>query len=408
VKSLSTKRQVQQAVKELNSRLTVADVVASTGLSPLEITPELNALAAQTRASLEVTNAGEIYYCFPANLTYTFFAERLKKVIFAAALGLIKAVFYVLKLSFGIMLIGSLIIIFGIILLYQTMFASWFGNTETVGKIWGDFFALLKTCVFRNLITFKSGATSDGSPKQQGFLLDCFSFLFGDGNPNEHIEEERWKMIAQVIRLNEGVIVSEHLAPYTGRDASDLPTIFQVLAKFGGQAILSPSGQLLYVFPSMIQRSTNVTYAFMPSSVTEHAFHFSNLTKEQMMPVITLAAGNFLGAVMIFTVVHAHLDARLPLWFTALCVYATLFIVFPAVRWVLYKYMNNKIRERNARVAYYEEELGRPDETLQLKLKEAEAIRQESYAITDSTKVVYRTNKDYLEQAVDELGDIAQ
>ncbi|KAM3713487.1 hypothetical protein ACB098_01G261700 [Castanea mollissima] len=45
---------------------------------------------------------------------------------------------------------------------------------------------------------------------------DCFifSFVFGDGEPNQGIEEERWKLIGQYISSNGGVVTAEELAPY--------------------------------------------------------------------------------------------------------------------------------------------------------------------------------------------------
>ena len=50
------------------------------------------------------------------------------------------------------------------------------------------------------------------------FMMNCFSFLFGDGQPNANLEERKWQLIAQVIKANNGVVTAEQLAPYTGAD----------------------------------------------------------------------------------------------------------------------------------------------------------------------------------------------
>ncbi|GKC64882.1 hypothetical protein Tco_1097480, partial [Tanacetum coccineum] len=46
------------------------------------------------------------------------------------------------------------------------------------------------------------------------FIEPVFSFVFGDGDPNEGIEEQRWKFIGQYIGSLGGVVTAEELAPY--------------------------------------------------------------------------------------------------------------------------------------------------------------------------------------------------
>ncbi|KAL3634405.1 hypothetical protein CASFOL_021459 [Castilleja foliolosa] len=41
-----------------------------------------------------------------------------------------------------------------------------------------------------------------------------FSYVFGDGDPNQGIEEKRWKMIQLYIALNGSVVTAEEIAPY--------------------------------------------------------------------------------------------------------------------------------------------------------------------------------------------------
>ena len=46
------------------------------------------------------------------------------------------------------------------------------------------------------------------------FLEAVFSFLFGDGSPNEDFEMRRWHAIGSAIASNKGIIIAEQVEPY--------------------------------------------------------------------------------------------------------------------------------------------------------------------------------------------------
>jgi hypothetical protein len=52
-----------------------------------------------------------------------------------------------------------------------------------------------------------------------GFFESVFSYVFGDGNPNADIEQQRLQLLASVIRSAGGAVTAEQLAPYL----DDLP-----------------------------------------------------------------------------------------------------------------------------------------------------------------------------------------
>lgn len=56
-------------------------------------------------------------------------------------------------------------------------------------------------------------------PEEMGLLESIFSYVFGDGNPNQGLEEQRLQLVAQMIRDNNGAVTAEQLAPYC--DAPD-------------------------------------------------------------------------------------------------------------------------------------------------------------------------------------------
>jgi hypothetical protein len=55
--------------------------------------------------------------------------------------------------------------------------------------------------------------TAEGPGDELGFLEAVFSFLFGDGHPGPS-DDERWQVVAGLIRRQEGVIVPEEVVPY--------------------------------------------------------------------------------------------------------------------------------------------------------------------------------------------------
>ncbi|MBI2809824.1 MAG: hypothetical protein HYX67_03190 [Candidatus Melainabacteria bacterium] len=206
------KRQIIKAIKDLDNRVTVADVVATTGLSLNEVTEELNSVAAESQATLDVTNVGEVFYNFPQNFAMAYYAQGVKRVLLNLCNSIFKAVFFLFRISFGVTLLLSFLFIFGSFLLVQTVIAAGMGASQDVGVMWADFANLLKRVAMQDIVLWKKQEAVEVEPQtgksRQGFLLDCYSFLFGEGNPNEHIAEERWKLLAQVIRLNEGIIIS--------------------------------------------------------------------------------------------------------------------------------------------------------------------------------------------------------
>lgn len=92
-------------------------------------------------------------------------------------------------------------------------------------------------------------------------LEAIFSFLFGDGNPNEDLEHRRMKAVTSLIRHNKGVVIAEQVQPYldTCLLESKAPQrdgyfthqgyMVSIVRWFEGRIESSNEGQLVYVFP---------------------------------------------------------------------------------------------------------------------------------------------------------------
>ncbi|HEY9756062.1 MAG TPA: hypothetical protein V6C97_12925 [Oculatellaceae cyanobacterium] len=402
----NNKKQVLAAIQKLGNEVTVPDIVAQSGQSLAATTLWLNEIAAETAATLQVSKDGQILYHFRPNFQYTYLSLSAIRLLSKLIKKIEPLVNFLFKISFGLILITSVFIIFGIILLFRTIFSVGFDGGNSVPALWVDFLT-----PFRRLLRFDFRKNRERNPKlgapppaasSQGFLLDCYSFLFGPDDPNAGIGEERWKLIAQTIRLNEGIVLAEHFAPYTGRKPDDEQTLFTILAKFNGQPIVSETGNILYLFPSMTARSEVDNYAFTEAFLQEHELQFAGLTPQALAPVILLALANLSGGFFFTSLIrmiggHHAADLRLFSFFMA---YGLLFLAIPLWRWTNLRVANKEIRQRNQIAKEYEHKLGKPDTELQQRLQEAEEMRRLNDA-QSSKQIVYRTDKDYLEQLTD-------
>lgn len=427
--AMADKGKIVTAISDLGNRVTVADVVAKTGLPLEEVSSLMNAIAAETDANLEVSGAGAIYYCFPSHLKYLYLKHGLEKALQLSAQKLFTVVFFLFRISFGLILIFSLICFFGIALIVQTFLAGLTGTTDAVAAMWRDFFGLMGRLALSDLVFWGKGGETASIPKargierqgahkakgggksgkvptikgqaRQGFLLNCFSFLFGEGDPNRGLEEERSKLVAQVIRLNEGIVLPEHLSPYVGRSADDEKTVFWALSKFNGVAVVSESGNLMLAFPSMRQRSEVSSYGLLPPYIQERPWKFSALSKETLRPVLAIGVLNFLMAITAcFLLVKPEKTLSTNFLFVFLAIYATLFLLVPLIRAIIVMVLNKKVAERNQLARQYERQLGNPTRELALRLEEAEEQRRADLKL-ESGEIVYTTQKDYLEQITD-------
>ncbi|CAM6000546.1 unnamed protein product [Sphagnum balticum] len=446
-----TKRQIIRAVQELKNRATVADVVAKTGASLDAASHYLNELASETNATLSVSENGKLYYLFPPTFSYFYLTRGFRKVIKTVFEGLYAVLYFGFRISFGIALIFSVLSISFTILTFQSLLLTFMGEGPAASELWEDFirtFAPLirKDAMFARLalqlrgggevgvrlkskladflakrtnqddklnpvststygvstyaLESESSFNDESQPEGEGLLLDCFLFLFGEPNPNAQIDEERWRLLAQVIRLNEGVILPEHLGPYLGKDPNDEKELFKVLLKFGGKPVVSDKGVIVYIFPTMSDKSDGGdSYVMMPEKLLETPLRFLPISKERVRPVIMLACFTLVGSLFFFWLLicgslkhSAHAT-----FFFCLAVYSTLFLIIPAVRFAIVGKINKAIGKRNARAMSFEERLGQPDRELLEKLSEAENIRGAELQ-KSKDRIIYSTEKDYLEQ----------
>ena len=142
------------------------------------------------------------------------------------------------------------------------------------------------------------------------FVESVFSFVFGDGDPNEDYDSKRWEGIARLIRENEGVVTAEQLAPYV--DAAPILSnstdigfqndegfVLPVLQRFRGVPEVDATGNIFYCFPDF-QRTTDRarqtrSRRLLPGFSLERKWSFSEAESGQILGAVLLGAANFIG-----------------------------------------------------------------------------------------------------------------
>lgn len=284
-------------------------------------------------------------------------------------------------------------------------------------------------------------STAEIEPEKKGdFVTDCFSYLFGDGNPNADLEERKWHQIGLVIKRNHGVVVAEQIAPFVGDDSGTEDWMLPILVHFNGSPEVSDKGNILYVFPSFVKgdniSNSSAQLSFKPQteanggdalrdlyrshlrrkadqswtgavvnphsqlsrSLEERHWEFSLQGVNSACKIGTLTLLNLVGSYWFYM---ATINIKLLVPFHHLSyymmAYATFLIVFPACRFFNILVQNVGIDARNEKRSKLASALSSPNTELKEKLSEAsEHINH--LLMAPKPSIVYTTEEDSLEQ----------
>ena len=410
---------IMTAVERLKYRVTVGDVAAQAGINVTLAERGLVALASETSGNLQVSDTGEIAYLFPQNfraiLRNKYFRLRLQEwwsKVWAV-------LFYLIRISFGLFLVLSIVLIFvTIAIILIALNSSRDSDRDRSDNV---SFNLPRIWVMPDLFWFFNPnpygydrAYSQGhphrrtdNPDQMNFLEGVFSFLFGDGNPNAQLEERRWRQMGTVIRNHGGAVVAEQLAPYlevTAEQETDENYMLTALTHFDGRPEVSPKGEIIYHFPELQTTARAQQQQSVPAYLREMPWTFSQASPNQIMLAIGLGALNLIGALVLWTLLGdgtlavqlGGLVAFVQSIFWLLLSYGTAFLGIPLGRYVWIQGKNSKIEARNQQRQDYAEALNQADANLQSKIHYARKFATESVVSQDN--LAYTTEQDLLEQ----------
>ena len=229
VEKLPSQSVIEVVEKAPDGKVVAADVAAAAGVSLSQAQKDLTALASISQGDIAVSKDGELIYEFPPNVKSVLSSKSLKYKTQQAFLKIWPGLFYVLRVSFGVGLLASLAAIYSTIFFLSSQSSSSDddndqrrGNRGSMSLggpsyFWGpspwDFF------YYRPYYGYYGGGDAPfgrpaRDPDEMGFLESVFSYIFGDGNPNEGLEERRLSIAANMIRENKGSVTAEQLAPF--------------------------------------------------------------------------------------------------------------------------------------------------------------------------------------------------
>ena len=398
--------QLMTAVEQLGYRVTCGDVVTHTGIQLELARSGLLSLANQTGGHLQVTDTGEVIYVLAPDFRQVLLRKSVKLRFNAWRDRVLAIGFYLIKISFGIILIASIGVVYLTIL--AITLAAIFGSDSGDGIDCGDGcgICVLNIGDWGNNSTAMTGENSSlgkkKSRKSLNFLEAVFSVLFGDGNPNADLEQRRWSYIGNLIHRQQGVAIGEQVAPYLdslgqGFDREYENYMLPVLTKFNGIPEVSNTGQLVYHFPDLQatlkddpKQSTRA-----PKYLRERKWKFTKATPDQTRWSIVLFAANLVGIGILATMLSGVSSSLVSGVMTVLAVYGVGLVVIPACRYFWVKSRSGEVRNRN-HLRQQQVSLLQGGELVQEKLDYAKQFAKQ-YKITDRD-IIYTTEEDALSQ----------
>lgn len=409
---------IMQAVEKLNYRVTVGDVATQAGLNIEMANQGLLALATDAGGHLQVADTGDVVYLFPRN-----FRNVLKNKYFKLQLQewwnkVWKILFYLIRISFGIVLIASI----ALITIAITMILASSSDRDDDG---GGFGGGIGFFYFPDLFWFFSpnyntGYRSHGRRREKSdlnFLEAVFSFLFGDGNPNANLEERRWQEIATVIRNNDGAVVAEQITPYLDNIGETYQQEYEdymlpVLTKFNGKPAVSPEGEIVYSFPELQVTAKQKNSQSIPAFLREFSWRFSKATSSQVMLSAGLGGVNLIGALMLGSLLRdgtvaaqiGGLVAFAQGIYWLLLAYGVGFLAIPLIRYFWIQWRNEKIGDRNTQRQSRAKLIASADEKLQQKINFAHQFATNT--VIGKENLAYSTETSLIEQEIENSAKI--
>ncbi|MBE9180736.1 hypothetical protein IQ268_19435 [Oculatella sp. LEGE 06141] len=417
---------VMQAVEKLGYRVTVGDVSSQAGLDVKLAERDLLALASEAGGHLQVAESGEIAYQFPRNFRGVLRNKHWRLRLQEWWDKVWGVLFYLIRISFGILLIASIVLmVLTIIIIVTALNSSREGSNNRRSNYGGGMVFLPRMWIgpnpfwvfsphyysrrsYRRPPAQTRGRTD--SDNQMNFLEAIFSFLFGDGNPNADLEERRWRAIATVIRNNGGAVAAEQIAPYLddlgdGHSKEYEDYMLPVLTRFNGRPEVSSEGQIVYHFPSLqvtaSQQNSQPIAAYLKASPWRFSqAGSSQLTLAAGLGVVNLVAAMVLGRLLADGTIAAQLGGLVAFVagiYWLLLAYGIAFLAVPLIRYFWIQWRNRQIeaanekRQERARLA-----LDQSNTALQHKILYAQQFAARTVVSQDD--LAYTTEMDLTEQ----------
>jgi len=426
---------VVEAVGKAGNRVTAADVAAAGGMSLEKARKGLASLAAAVGkdVNLEVSKSGEIVYAFQGDAN-----SALGKASAAASLrntwnSAKPLVLSGLRIAFGVGLFASIAIVYSAIIVISSQssdredrddrrggggFGGGGGGFGFGPALWygPSPFDLFWYQPYYTYGGYDYGYEYEQPKPKMGFLEAVYSFVFGDGDPNNSRDQAELAAVAAAARRNGGVLTAEQMAPLldpppyrkSGESYNvDESWVLKAVTKLNGRPEVTSSGEIVYVFDDLQTTAAGERGSRPPAIIEEKEVPFSLADEGQLFFAGLLGAANLVGAGYLGLQL-ARFPAGMVLpgflgtvqfLYPALIAYAVSFFAAPAWRWFRNKSLNQAIEERNEQRRQWLRVLqsGEADG----KLAEARTWRSSMRLVGSKEDSVYSTGKDATSQATE-------
>jgi hypothetical protein len=416
--------EMMQAIERLGYRVTVGDVAAQAGLNLNLAEQGLLALASQAGGHLQVAESGDLVYLFPqdfrAILRNKYFRLRLQ----AWWNRVWKILFYLIRVSFGVLLLASILLIaIAIVVIITAINSSQDGdNDQDSGgglfqpSFWfsSDWFWIFYPNYYDSPAQsqLQQRRSHSGEAEPMNFLESVFSFLFGDGDPNRDLEERRWQAIGRVIRNQRGAVVAEQIAPYLDEVGQGYAQEYEeymlpVLTRFNGRPEVSPEGAIVYHFPELQTTAAQTQPKSVAAYLKEKLWQFSRASSGQLILAAALGGVNLVGALALGKLLAGGaaaaqlggLVAFVQSIYWLLLGYGAAFLLIPLGRYFWIQWRNHKLETRNQSRQARAAALNRAGAAFQKKLAYAQQFAAET--VIGQGDLVYSTDRDLVEQELE-------
>lgn len=272
-----------------SANVIASDVATKAGVSLSLARKSLSTLATLTGGDISVTSDGELVYSFPKNLRNVLASNSARyKALQTWQKDVWPKLFYGIRVGFGVFLFLSIFAIFSTVFFVSTAGGASDRDDRDDRRREGGFggygmgnfmFDLLFP---RNYFFYQPyygyyGRMPYSARLYGDYRLEpdepepniferVFSYIFGDGNPNNGIETARLRAAAQVIRENGGAVVAEQLAPFADEPPApgagymddsksgayvDESYVLPIVSQLGGEPTVTEDGDIVYLFPDL-------------------------------------------------------------------------------------------------------------------------------------------------------------
>ncbi|MYA33204.1 MAG: Mpv17/PMP22 family protein [Gemmatimonadales bacterium] len=345
-------RTVIAALRGLEGRATVGDVVSATGLPDHEAETALRSLLETHRGHLEVSDSGDLLYRFDPGLIERdaeSFRARFRRVAWSA----FKAGF---KIWTAVMLVAYFVVFVVILIALLTANRDGRGSGGRRGFGLGDLFILQwllggRGWDRRGLYYGDRHARRLPKDARPPFYKKVFAFIFGPEEPRP-TQLQKDRTVVQLIQARKGILTASELIEHTGLPIDDAhEEMGRLTGAYGGDPRVSDAGEVVYAFPELMRSAHGRVRAREPKPAWMRLEYPKQLTGNSgganvgigAMNGFNLAMASVLGLPSSFDPVMFYGLGVIPFTFSSL------FFAIPIVRSLTLARENRRRMRRNVR-----------------------------------------------------------